>query len=85
MDEHLLGKCGFYCGCCPTYLQGGCMGCLQEHSPGDCYTRDCVLRKGLTCCGACETFPCPTILTQPKTTVLSPDWLRWKKDSQTNR
>lgn len=24
MDEKLLGKCGFYCGACPTYLKGGC-------------------------------------------------------------
>ena len=21
MDEKLLGKCGFYCGCCPTYIK----------------------------------------------------------------
>ena len=26
MDEKLLGKCGFYCGCCPTYIKGGCFG-----------------------------------------------------------
>ena len=39
MDEKLLGKCGFYCGCCPTYIKGGCKGCVDEHSEGDCYPR----------------------------------------------
>ena len=36
MQENLLGKCGFYCGCCPTYIKGGCEGCVDEHSEGDC-------------------------------------------------
>ena len=36
MDKKLLGKCGFYCGCCPTYIKGGCRGCVDEHSEGDC-------------------------------------------------
>ena len=71
MDEKLLGKCGFYCGCCPTYIKGGCKGCVDEHSEGDCYTR--------------EQFPCDTIMTKPHTTVLDKDWLRWKKESNTNR
>lgn len=29
MENALLGKCGFYCGCCPTYLKGGCRNCEQ--------------------------------------------------------
>ena len=85
MDEKLLGKCGFYCGCCPTYIKGGCKGCVDEHTEGDCYTRDCVLKQGIACCGACEQFPCDTIMTKPHTTVLDKDWLRWKKESNTNR
>lgn len=85
MEETLLGKCGFYCGCCPTYFKGGCSGCLKEHEAGDCFTRDCVLKKGIPCCGACEEFPCDTILTQPHCTVLDKDWLRWKKESGVNR
>ena len=35
MKENLLGKCGFYCGCCPTYIKDGCKGCVDEHSEGD--------------------------------------------------
>ena len=84
MDEKLLGKCGFYCGCCPTYIKGGCKGCVDEHSEGDCYTRDCVLKQGIACCGACEQFPCDTIMTKPHTTVLDKDWLRRKKESKDN-
>ena len=42
MDEKLLGKCGFYCSACPTYIKGGCRGCEEEHSTSDCFTRDCV-------------------------------------------
>lgn len=85
MNEKLLGKCGFYCGSCPTYLSSGCKGCLEEHQKGDCFTRDCVLDKGISACGGCGQFPCEIILTQPHTTVLDKDWLKWKKESNTNR
>lgn len=85
MDDRILGKCGFYCGCCPTYIKGGCRGCMEEHQKGDCYTRDCVLEKEIVCCGACEEFPCNTIMTKPHSTVLDKDWLRWKAVSDINR
>ena len=84
MNEELLGKCGFYCGSCPTYIKGGCTGCMEDHKTGDCYTRDCVLQQGISCCGICDQFPCDTIITQPHSTVLDKDWLRWKKVSNTN-
>lgn len=45
MDKKLLGKCGFYCGACPTYIKGGCRGCEEEHTPGDCFTLDCVEKE----------------------------------------
>ncbi len=81
----LLGKCGFYCGACPTYINGNCSGCVAEHKEGDCFTRDCVIKSGIRFCGACKDFPCDTILTKPHTTVLDRDWLLWKKNSNTNR
>ncbi len=80
-----IGKCGFYCGACPTYLGGNCFGCLEEHREGDCFTRDCVLKNGIRFCGECKSFPCDTILCQPHTTVLDKEWLMWKKNSHTNR
>ena len=85
MDEKLLGKCGFYCGACPTYIKGGCRGCEEEHTTGDCFTRDCVKEKKLNFCGECKNFPCDTIMTKPHSTVLDKDWLAWKKKSESNR
>ena len=98
MDEKLLGKCGFYCGACPTYINGGCRGCEEEHTTGDCFTRDCeeehttgdcftrdcVKEKKLNFCGECKNFPCDTIMTKPHSTVLDKDWLLWKKKSERN-
>ena len=84
-NDRLIGKCGFYCGACPTYLAGNCSGCVKEHTEGDCHSRDCVIRKKLRFCGECPEFPCEPILTKPHATVLDRDWLQWKKSSQTNR
>lgn len=77
--ELLIGKCGFYCGSCPTYVSGECAGCMEAHEAGDCYTRDCVLKRGLDYCGKCEGFPCDEIMTGEKVTVLDKNWLRWKR------
>lgn len=85
LDGNLLGKCGFYCGVCPTYLKGNCSGCLSEHSNGDCFTRDCVLNQNIEACGQCNNFPCETILTKPRSTVLDSQWLKWQKNSDTNK
>ena len=85
MDKKLLGKCGFYCKACPTFLNGNCHGCIDEHSEGDCFTRDCVLNKNLDFCGECERFPCDDILTKQRSTLLDKEWLLWKKNSDTNR
>ena len=84
MDEKLLGKCGFYCGACPTYIKGGCRGCEEDNTTGDCFTNDCVKEKKLNFCGECENFPCDTIMTKPHSTVLDKDWLAWKKKSERN-
>ena len=53
LKPELLGKCGFYCGTCPTYINGNCNGCIEEHMEGDCFTRDCVIEKGIDACGLC--------------------------------
>ncbi|MBQ5896855.1 MAG: DUF3795 domain-containing protein [Oscillospiraceae bacterium] len=78
MDEKLLGKCGFYCVACPTFIAGNCKGCVLEHNKGDCFSRDCVLEKGLRFCGECKNFPCETIMTKERCTVLDKNWLFWK-------
>ena len=80
-----IGKCGFACFTCPTFQNGNCSGCIKEHETGDCYTRDCVLKKGIEACGMCVDFPCNVIIEQPHTTVLDKEWLKWKSISNTNR
>ena len=70
MDEKLLGKCGFYCSACPTYIKGGCRGCEKV--------------KKLNFCSECKIFPCDTIMTKPHSTVLDKDWLAWKKNRERN-
>ena len=85
IDETVMGKCGFYCGSCPTFIRGNCEGCVKEHKDGDCYTRDCVASKKLYFCGECKVFPCETILTKEHCTVLDKKWLIWKKQSGTKQ
>ena len=85
MDEELPGKCGFYCGACPTWLKGGCRGCEREHATGNCFTRDCVKKKQLNFCGACATLLCDAILKELRSTALDGDWLAWKKARRTDR
>jgi hypothetical protein len=45
VKESLIGKCGFYCDSCPTYLQDKCSGCTKGQQAGDCFTKDCVEKK----------------------------------------
>ncbi len=78
MDEKVLGKCGYYCGQCPSFLSGKCKGCIEENADGVCYARDCAIEKGLLSCGYCEDFPCQTLQDNPKASLLSPLWLQWK-------
>ena len=85
MEKKLLGKSGFYCGACSTYLAGNCKGCIEEHTKGDCFSHDCVIARGLDFCGQCSSFPCDDIMNKPHSTVLDKDWLLWKRNSNTNR
>ena len=34
-----MGRCGFYCGCCPGYVNQECEGCIHAHKGGECYSR----------------------------------------------
>lgn len=80
----LIGKCGFYCGSCPTYSKGKCIGCRAAHKKGDCYTFDCVDVQKIEYCGLCKNFPCDEIIIREKATVLDARWLKWKRE-QRNR
>lgn len=78
-SANAVGRCGFCCGVCPTFLSGECAGCDAAHQRGDCFTRDCAAERGLSFCTQCEAFPCGELLTREKATVLDRDWLRWKR------
>lgn len=78
-ERELIGKCGFYCGSCPTYAAGACAGCRSAHGVGDCFTFDCVDRQGVAYCGLCAQFPCEALFSREKATVLDRAWLAWKK------
>lgn len=56
-------------------MNGGCRGCEEEHSTGDCFTHDCVKEKTLDFCGQCKCFPCDTLMTKPRSTVFDRDCL----------
>lgn len=73
-----IGKCGFYCGSCPSYPIK-CLGCVSGNKGGVCYSRDCVLEKEIGFCGQCSEFPCDEIIENKKSTVLDESWLRWKR------
>ena len=79
VDARLIGACGFYCGSCPSYTGGSCSGCRDSQKPGDCYTLDCVTKRGLVYCGQCAAFPCSELLTNEKATLLNRQWLLWKR------
>jgi len=83
--NNLTGKCGFYCGSCPTYVEDECTGCRTAHNEGACYTFDCVTNKGIDYCGLCEKFPCNEIMTREKATVLDLRWLEWKRLQRDNK
>lgn len=82
-----IGKCGFYCGSCPDFNRGECDGCEKAHKKGDCYTRDCVKKRGVGFCCKCTAFPCAALLTMKHATVLDRDWISWQgaKRAQENK
>lgn len=74
-----MGRCGFYCGCCPAYVNHECEGCVPAHQGGECFSRDCAERRGVEFCPRCPEFPCQALFQKPHATVLDRDWLLWWK------
>ena len=51
-----IAFCGVDCAVCPDFLEKKCPDCRHSEWPdGD----PCGTNRGICCCGACETFPCP--------------------------
>ena len=55
-----IAFCGVDCSVCPDHLSGKCPNCRKSfRSHGDaCMPAACCGKKGLLCCGDCESFPC---------------------------
>ena len=63
-----ISYCGLYCGACPSYLKGTCLGCRSDDksqprkSKWGCKIRKCCIgEKNVEYCGLCNDFPCTII------------------------
>ncbi len=61
----VLAPCGVFCGACPSFNRGTCLGCASENceqkrtSKWGCRIRKCCYEeKRLDFCGYCAQFPC---------------------------
>ena len=68
MIEVRVSYCGLYCGACPSFHKGTCLGCRSEDksqsrkSKWSCKIRKCCNEvKNIEYCGQCEVFPCKEI------------------------
>jgi hypothetical protein len=52
----LVSYCGLYCGSCPSYKKGKCLGCIENEKAAWCKVRRCNIQKGLTSCAECDEF-----------------------------
>lgn len=61
VDTNLISYCGFYCGACPKYKKGDCIGCKGD-SPQcavgykSCKVRPCCIKKGINSCADCDEY-----------------------------
>ena len=65
MIEEKVSYCGLYCGACPSFHKGTCLGCRSEDknqsriSKWSCKIRKCCIEvQKIEHCGQCEDFPC---------------------------
>ncbi len=55
IDGSLTAKCGLYCGACPFYLKGKCLGCEKNVKAEKwCKVRTCNLENGTANCAHCK-------------------------------
>ncbi len=59
MDITKTGFCGVDCSVCPDLISKKCPGCRETAWGTDpCMPVACCKKKGVSCCGECEDFPC---------------------------
>ena len=52
-NTELIAICGLYCGACPKYLKGKCLGCKENVKAKWCKTRTCALELNIKSCADC--------------------------------
>ena len=53
-DEKLIAFCGLYCGACPSYLKGKCLGCKDNVKATWCKVRQCCMENNYSSCADCK-------------------------------
>ena len=55
-----MAYCGVECAECADYTGGKCPGCRQTNwqTTDICLPVDCCMKKGISSCGECASFPC---------------------------
>ena len=64
----MIAPCGINCAFCYAHLRKkrACHGCRgpEESQPAycrRCKIRDCAIRRGVSLCAECSSFPCPAV------------------------
>ncbi len=63
MDEKLLAPCGHYCGSCVVFVNGKCLGCVEEgkkraaEGAEFCEVHECATGRNIAC-HECSAMPC---------------------------
>lgn len=55
-DLNLVAYCGLYCGTCPSYKKGKCLGCHTNEKASWCKIRSCNIQKGISSCAECDEY-----------------------------
>jgi len=61
INTDLVSYCGFYCGACPTFIEGKCKGCKGD-SPKcavgykACKVRPCCIENQYSSCAECKKY-----------------------------
>ncbi len=60
-DVTLISYCGFYCGACPKYLKGECLGCKGDNPKcavgySACKVKPCCITNEFNTCADCNSY-----------------------------
>ena len=64
VETNMISYCGFYCGACPKYKKGECLGCKGDNPKcavgyTACKVRPCCIENAYRSCADCDKFATP--------------------------